>query len=533
MPAGKPRIGAAASSVWGPLREPVFRSIWIATLVSNVGTWMHDVSAGWLMTSMAPQPLMVALVQAATSLPMFLFALPAGALADIVDRRRLLLAAQTWMLLAAAALAALAYLGEVTPALLLAGTFALAVGAALNAPTWQAVVPELVPRVQLAEALALNGVAVNVARAVGPALGGFVIAGFGAGAVFLLNSLSFVAVIGALARWRREPERRALPPEKLFGAVRSGFRYVRRAPAFQAVIARSATFVLCGSALWALLPLVARVELQSGPAGYGTLLGSFGLGAIAAALALPRLRARVPVETLLGAATLVFAAVTAAIAHAPSLGVGCAATFAGGAAWLIFLSILNVTAQTALPGWVRARALATYLVFFFGAMSAGSAGWGWLAGRLGIPAALAVAAAAMVAGLAMRLRFPIAGGDGADLAPDVHWPAPAVVGRIAHDRGPVLVTLDYRIDPERAREFALAMDDVRVIRERDGAILWGLFVDAADPARYVESFLVDSWLEHLRQHERTTVADRAALERVRRFHVGADGPLVSHLIAGQ
>lgn len=532
MPDRGDRNDAAASSVWGPLSDGVFRSIWIAALISNVGTWMHDVSAGWLMTSMSAEPLMVALVQAATSLPMFLFALPAGALADIVDRRRLLLAAQTWMLLAAAALAGLAFVDAITPLRLLACTFALATGAALNAPTWQAVVPDLVPPNQLANALALNGVAINVARAVGPAIGGFIVAGFGAGAVFLLNSLSFVAVIAAIYRWRREPVQRALPPEKLFGAIRSGFRYVRRAPQFQAVVARSATFVLCGSALWALLPLVARVELQAGPAGYGTLLGFFGLGAVTAALVLPRLRAAWNVEVLLGGAALTLAAVIASVAHAPGLAFGCVATYAGGAAWLVFLSILNVTAQTAVPGWVRARALATYLVIFFGAMTAGSTGWGWLAGRIGIPSALAVAAAAMVAGTAMKRRFPIAGGKGADLAPDVHWPAPTIVGAIGHDRGPVLVTLDYRIDPEQARDFALAMDDVRVIRERDGAILWGLFVDAADPTRYVESFLVDSWLEHLRQHERITVADRIVLQRARRFHVGADGPVISHLIAG-
>jgi len=520
-------------SLWAPLRDGAFRTIWIATLVSNIGTWMHDVSAGWLMTTMAPEPLMVALVQAATSLPMFLFALPAGALADIVDRRRLLIAAQTWMLIAAAALAALAFAGEVTPLRLLAATFALAVGAAMNAPAWQAVVPDLVERQHLAEALALNGVAVNVARSVGPAIGGFIVAGFGPAAVFALNSLSFLAVIGALFRWRRKPTERALPPERLFGAIRSGFRYVRRAPAFQAVVARSGAFVLCGSALWALMPLVARVELGSGPAGYGTLLGAFGLGAIGAAVALPRLRAGFAVETLLAASTVTLALVIAAIARVPSLAVGCLVTFAGGAAWLLFLSILNVTAQTSVPGWVRARAIAAYLVIFFGAMSAGSAGWGWLAGRIGIPNAMAVAAAAMVAGLAMRRRFPVVGGEGADLAPDVHWPAPRVVGAIGYDRGPVLVTLDYRIDPERAREFSLAMEDVRVIRERDGALLWGLFVDAADPSRYVESFLVDSWVEHLRQHERTTVADRAILQRVRCFHIGSDGPVVSHLIAGE
>lgn len=525
--------GTVKSSAWAPLQNALFRSIWIAVLVSNIGTWMHDVSAGWLMTSMAPEPLLVSLVQASTSLPMFLLALPAGALADIVDRRRLLLAAQTWMLAAAAALACLAYLGAVTPVLLLACTFALGVGAAMNAPAWQAVVSELVPPQDLPNALVLNGVAINVARAVGPALGGLVVAGFGPAAAFSLNSLSFLAVIGALYRWRRETPDRNLPPERLFGAIRSGFRYVRRAPSLQAVVARVGLLILCASALWALLPLVARVELRSGPTGYGALLGALGAGAVTAALVLPQLRSALTVERILAGATAILALVTASVAHAPHIALACGATFAAGFAWLVLLSTFNVTAQTSVPGWVRARALSAYLVVFFGAMSAGSAGWGFVAGRAGVPAALALAAALMLAGLAFRRRFPIAGGEGADLAPDVHWPAPRVFGAIDLDRGPVLVTLDYRIDPARASDFSRAMDDVRVIRERDGAILWGLFVDAADPARYVESFLVDSWVEHLRQHERTTVADRAILERARRFHVGEDGPVVSHLIAGE
>jgi MFS family permease len=464
---------------------------------------------------------------------MFLLALPSGALADIVDRRRLLLAAQSWMLVAAAALAALAFLGAVTPLRLLACTFALGIGTALNAPAWHAIVSELVPPKNLVNALVLNGIAINVARAVGPALGGLVIAGFGPAAAFLLNSLSFLAVIHALYRWRRVPMDRTLPPERLFGAIRSGFRYVRRAPNFQAVVVRSGAFMLCGSALWALLPLIARVELESGPTGYGLLLGSFGAGAIIAALAVPRLRSAFSIERLLAVATTTFALVTALVAHAPDLGIACLGTLTGGFAWLVLLSTLNVTAQTAVPSWVRARALAVYLLVFFGAMTAGSSGWGLLAGRTGIPAALALAAMLMMGGLLLSRRFPIVGGDGVDLAPDVHWPAPQVVDAIQLDRGPVLVTLDYRIDPATAAEFSRVMDQVRVIRERDGAIVWGLFVDAADPTRYVESFLVDSWVEHLRQHERTTVADRATLERASRFHLGADGPVVSHLIASE
>lgn len=473
---------------------------------------------------------MVSLVQASTSLPMFLLAFPAGALADIVDRRRVLWCAQIAMMIAAAALGLLALLDAVTPERLLVFTFLLGAGMAVNAPAWQAIVPELVPRDELPSAVVLNGITNNVARSVGPAIGGLVVAAAGPGAAFLLNAASFVAVAVVLSRWQREVVESPLPAERLLGAMRAGFRYVRRAPSFQAVVIRSGAFILCASSLWALFPLLA-LALDRGPAGYGVLLASFGAGALVAAVSLPKVRLRVRLPVLVAASTAIYGAGLLALAFLTDHRLASLVLAIAGGSWLTLLSTFNVAAQSALPSWVRARALALYLVVFFGAMAGGSALWGALAARAGIPIALVTSAIGVVAGLGLARRFPVHGGEGVDLAPSVHFPAPQVVGIVDHDRGPVMVTLEYRIEPSGAAEFAALMDEIRVIRERDGAFFWGLFVDAADRQRYVESFLVDSWVEHLRQHDRVTVSDRVILERARRFHVGEQPPIISHWIA--
>ena len=303
----------APVSAWAPLRTPVFRALWIVSVVSNIGTWMHDVGAAWLMISLTPSPLLVALMQTATSLPIFLLALPGGALADIVDRRRLLLVTQSWMCATAVALGLVTLAGVTTPAVLLALTFALGLGAALNMPAWQATTPEMVPRAQLLAAVALGGVGFNVARAVGPALGGLIVAVAGSGAVFLLNALTFLGVIGAVYTWRRPPRERRLPPEHVLGAMRAGVRYVRHAPLFRAVLVRTAVFIICGSATWALLPVVGRRDLGLSALGYGVLLGCLGLGAVAGSAVLPRLRARLSVDALVIVATIIFGAATLAV----------------------------------------------------------------------------------------------------------------------------------------------------------------------------------------------------------------------------
>jgi MFS family permease len=525
------RDRAAMTSAWSPLRQPLFRALWLAAVTSNIGTWMQSTGAVWLMTSLTPSPLMVALVQTATSLPFFLLALPAGALADVVDRRRLLLGTQGWMLAAAAVLGLLTLVGATTPWTLLALTFLLGLGTAMNTPAWQAITPDLVSRPELPAAVALGGVAINLARAVGPALGGLIVAAAGTGAVFLLNAASFVGVMIVLYRWHPSPQKSALPAEGVWGAMRAGMRYVRHAPALDAVLVRTAVFISCGSALWALLPLVARREMGLSAVGYGVLLGCLGMGAIAGTALLPKVRRRVAVDVHVAGATVVFAAVTMALAYLRDFGALCAALMAGGMAWTTLMSTLNATAQLALPSWVRARGLAMYAFVFMGGLAAGGALWGTVAARVGISLALSCAALGLVVGLTVMTRYRLAIGEALDLTPSRHWPEPAVVIAPQPEEGPVLVLVEYHIDLARAHAFALAMRAVRLERLRDGAIRWGLFRDPANPGRYVEAFTVVSWLEHLRQHERVTMADRAAETRAYAFHIGEAPVVISHLVA--
>jgi MFS family permease len=475
---------------------------------------------------------MVALVQAATNLPFFVLAIPAGALADIVDRRRLLLVAQSWMLLVAVALAVVTFTGQMTPWLLLALTFLLGLGSALNAPAWQATTPDLVPREEIPAAVALGGISMNGARAVGPALGGLMVAAAGPGATFLLNAVSFLGVLFVLARWRRPQEPSPLPAERFVGAMRAGLRYVRYAPKFQAVLLRTMVFIVGGSSLLALLPILIKQDPSLGPAHYGILLGCFGAGAVIAVVLLPALVRRVGVDRTVTVAFLVLAAMTLAVAWLPDYSLRCGLVLLAGAAWLAALTRLNATAQAAVPRWVRARALAVYLLVFYGGMAAGSVLWGFVADHAGVALALTASAAWMLVGLLATMGFRLPEGEGAELEPSRHWPEMAAAPCVELERGPVLVTVEYRIDPSRAGEFLDAIRPLRAARLRDGAFHWDLFRDAADPARIVEVFLVESWVEHLRQHERVTEADRIVQDRLRAFQQANTPPVVTHLVSG-
>lgn len=522
---------AGEHSPWGPLRQPVFRALWIATVASNLGTWMQNVGASWLMTALTPSPLIIAMVQAATSLPVFLLALPAGALADITDRRRLLLITQLWMLLAAAALSAATYAGAMSPALLLLLTFILGVGAAMNGPAWQATVGDLVAPHELSAAVSLNSAAFNLARAVGPALGGIILARAGAGTVFLLNALSFVGVLFVLYRWKSGQRETVLPAERFVGALRAGARYVRHAPAVSAVLVRTAAFILFGSAIWALLPLVVKTEMGRGPSAYGVLLGGFGAGALMGAALLPKLKSRTTLDIRVTGASAVFAVVTIGAGLIRIYPVIITLMLLGGAAWMVVLSSLNVAARMVVPAWVQARSLAVYLLVFQGGTAVGSLAWGALAGRLGVSLTLVAAGVGLIISLSSALLFPLRGGESLDLRPAADWPEPDLAAELDADSGPAFITVEYRVELPNADEFVRAMADMRRIRRRDGALQWGLFVDVTDPQRYVEEFLVESWLEHLRQHERATVSDREVQERVRSLHAGPELPRVSHYVS--
>jgi len=384
-----------ASSALAPLREPLFRTLWVAAVISYTGTWMQNVGAGWLMTQLTMSPLMVGLVQAAMTVPVFLVILPAGALADMVDRRRLLLMTQGWMVLASGLLGIFTLLGYVTPWVLLMFTFLLGLGSVMNDPAWQAITPEIVSAEQHAPAVALNSVGFNVARAVGPALGGLVIAVAGSGVAFLLNAVSFFGVIFFLYRWKR-PHFEHLETGRVMDALLTGLRYVRGAPAVRSILIRAGAFSVAASSLLALLPILARPH---GATGYGLLLGFFGAGALAGAAVLPRLRSRLSVDGVVAVAILIFAVMTFAAGRVQSFALLSLILFASGPAWIGILACLNVAAQTMSPSWLRARALSMYLLVLQGGMALGSTIWGALATRVGVPTALLCSAVALVAGL--------------------------------------------------------------------------------------------------------------------------------------
>lgn len=516
-----------------PLRQPLFRSLWIASIASNIGTWMQNVGGAWLMTSLTPSPLMVALMQTATSLPVFLVGLPAGALADIVDRRRLLLFWQTWMLVAAALLGILTLFGATTPGILLGLTFALGLGSAMNAPAWQAIVPELVSRAQLTTAVTLNSAGFNVARAVGPALGGIIVAAASPAAVFLLNAASFLGVIAVIYFWQRQPRKSALPAERIVGAIRAGLRYMHHEPALRAVLVRTAVFIFSASGLWALLPLVAKKELKLGSFGYGVLLGCLGIGAVIGAFLLPKVRRKLSTHNLIIAATIIFALATLALAYVRNLGLVGAALMMGGLAWTTTMSSLNASTQLAVAPWVQARSLGFYQLVFQGGLASGSVVWGIIAERWGNSVALSGAALGLIVGLLAAIRYRLIAGEKLDLSPSLHWGEPIVLIDVQLEHGPVLITIEYRIDPEKGQDFTDAIHALSHVRLRDGAIRWSIWRDTADPGRYVETYVLESWGEHLRQHQRFTVSDRVCENKVRSFHIGEKPPIVSHLIYAQ
>ncbi len=519
------------ASPWQPLSRPLFRSLWIAAIASNMATWMHDVGAAWLMTTLAPSPLMVSMVQASTSLPLFVLALPAGAFADVFDRRRLLLLTQGWMLVAAAGLAMLTAAEVTGPVLLLVFTFAIGVGTAFNAPAWQAIVPEIVPREALHSAVALNSAGINLARAIGPALGGLIVARLGPQAAFGLNALSFIGVIVVLYRWQREKPVNRLPAEHLFGAMVAGLRYARYATGFRNVLGRAFLFVFPASALWGLLPLLARQELNLSASGYGLLLGAVGLGAVSGAYFLPRLRKKIAVDKLTTGATVIYAMVLLALAmlrHVPLMVI---VMLISGAMWITMLTALNVSAQSVAAGWVRARVLSVYLIVFFGSMAIGSIIWGALANALTMTPVFLIASAVALVGTIANRWLPLASTEGIDLSPSLHWPTPNLDIPVKDERGPALVTIEYQINPSEKTNFRHVMHELRASRLRDGAIQWNLFNDPDVEERYLEVFMVRSWIDHLRQHERVTESDREIQEKLRTFLKDDTEPVVSHFIA--
>ena len=521
---------ATPASSFAPLRHASFAVLWVATVLGNVGSFMRDVASSWLVTDLSASPTAVALIQTAATLPVFLLAIPAGVLSDILDRRRFLIFVQLVLAGVSASLMVLSQTGALTVEWLIALTFIGGIGGALMAPTWQAIVPELVPRADLKGAVALNSLGINIARAIGPALGGLLLASFGAGLTYGADVASYVLVIGALLWWKRPATPDTGLSEDFLGAFRAGLRYARASTELHRVMLRSAVFFLFASAVWALLPLVAR-QLLGGTAGYyGVLLGAVGAGAIGGALLLPRLRQRLGPDGLVLLASLLAAGVMLALALLRHQVLAVALMALLGLGWIVALTTLNGVAQSILPNWVRGRGLAVYLTVFNGAMAAGSLGWGLVAQLLGVPATLLVGAAGLtlVALAFHRVRLP--SGE-ADLQPSNHWPEPLLAQPVAHDRGPVMIQVEYRIRLADRPAFLAALRRLSIERRRDGAYAWGITEHSAEPERVMEWFLVESWAEHLRQHQRVSQADADLQAEAVRYHVGPGRPQVHHFLA--
>jgi len=515
---------------FAPLRQPVFAVLWAATVLGNVGSFMRDVASSWMVTELSPSPAAVALIQTAATLPIFLLAIPAGVLSDILDRRRFLIFIQIMLACVSGTLLVLSRTQALTVEYLVALTFVGGIGAALMGPTWQSIVPELVPRSDLKNAVALNSLGINIARAIGPAVGGLLLASFGAAAAYGADVLSYVFVIAALVWWKRPPAVDTGLSEQFFGAFRAGLRYARASRELHVVLLRAAVFFLFASSVWALLPLVAR-NMLGGTAGfYGVMLGAVGAGAILGAVLLPRMRAKLDADGLVLAASLISAAVMVGLAVAPPQWVAVLLMLLLGVGWIIALTTLNGVAQAVLPNWVRGRGLAIYLTVFNGAMAGGSLGWGLIAQEIGVPTTLIVGAAglALVAFVFHRIKLPT--GE-ADLQASNHWPEPLLSAPVAHDRGPVMVQVEYRIRKDDRPAFLIAMKALSLERRRDGAYAWGVTEHTADPERVMEWFLVESWAEHLRQHHRVSNADADLQGEALRFHLGPGKPEVHHFLA--
>jgi MFS family permease/quinol monooxygenase YgiN len=519
------------SSAWSPLRRQTFGRLWLASLATYLAVWMQSVAGAWLMTSLTLTPLLVALMQTAISLPMCLLSLPAGVLADLVDRRRLILSTQALLLIASCALAALTLLDAIGAVGLLGLTFLLGTGMALNGPAWQASMCEAIERHEIAQALTLIGIAYNIARAVGPALAGGIQAAGGPGLVFVINAAAYAWVVAVAWRWHPASSRSQLPPERLISAIRVGLNYAVHTGAVRAPLIRSAAFMLPASSLWALIPVVGQARLGTSAAGFGFLIGSLGVGAILGGLLLPWLRARVALETQIATATAGYALTLALTALLPNVWTLCPALIVGGAAWSVALTSLSAALLTSVPMWVRSRTIALSMLASQGFMAGGAALWGVIANHGGTDLALALASGLMVILLFWARRHPVEFGQESDVTLAPTEVQPAFSSPVPPEAGPVAVEIRYRIDPRQREAFLLASELVGKLRRRNGARIWRLYRDLADEALFVERFIVDSWVDYQRQLTRSTLADHAHEERVRAFLQPGAEIEVSHYLA--
>lgn len=521
-----------ASSL-APFRHTVFRTLWVATLASNLGSLVQAVGAAWMMTTISDSNGMVALVQASTTLPIMIFSLIAGALADNFDRRDIMLAAQIIMMVVSTLLAIFALAGWLSPWLLLTFTFLIGCGTALHNPSWQASMGDIVPREDLPGAITLNSMSYNLMRSIGPAVGGLVVALGGAASAFTLNAVSYIALIRALLRWKPERPARSLPREALLGAISSGLRYISMSPNLLKVMCRSFIFGFAAVSILALLPLVTRDFVEGGAFSYGIILGCFGAGAIGGAMLNSRLRERWPNEAIVRGAFLIFAASAIALAYSRSMWLSCLVLLPAGACWVVTLSLFNVTVQLSTPRWVVGRALALYQTATFGGMAVGSWIWGLVAEGSGTDHALILAGITLIAGAAIGLRFALPEFSTLNLDPLNRFNEPALQLELRPRSGPIMIMVDYEIAQKDVDAFLAAMAERRRIRIRDGARQWSLLRDLENPNVWTESYHVPTWVEYVRHNMRRTYADAEISDRLLALHRGPDRPRVHRMIERQ
>jgi len=513
-----------------PLRHVSFRRFYIGSVAVALGYTMQATVAAWLMATLTTSALMVALVQTASTAPSLLFGLLAGSLADIVDRRKIILATQLILLAATATLGAAAMLGLLGPKALLAGTFLTGAGFTLYLPAQQASINDLVGRADLPRALGLGAVAFNLARAVGPALAGALAAWAGSGSALLASALFFLVMIVAVRGWDSPP--RSIPgvPETLLSGIQSGLRYARHSPPMLALLARNLSFCICASALWALLPVIARDQLGLGAGGFGLLFASFGTGAIIGALSIPRQLHRVSLNTIVSAGVVLWAIATLLIAATHTTAIALVSAFAAGVAWVGVLASLSAGTQSTAPAWVRARAVAMSFVVMQASLALGSVLWGWLASSEGTRVALAVSAGTLLALLALSYRVQVRMGDEADVTPSLQLQGLAIAVEPLPDDGPVLIQVEYQINPENREAFLGAIQTIEPTRRRNGASNWRVFRDLGEDGRFVERFIIASWAEYVRLRTRMTVTDRQIQERVAQLQRPGVAIRISRLI---
>lgn len=523
-PAAKP------ASPWDALKNSTFRWLWLATLVSNIGSWMHEVGAGWLMTTLTTSPVMVALMQTATSLPAFFILLPSGALSDIVDRRKYLITANIGRLIVAVVIAVLTLTGLIGQWSLLFFTLFLGINIAMIMPTWQAIIPEVVQRADLQGAVGLNTLGMNISRVLGSLIAGAIIAISGSGAVFVCNAVSLLFIITVLVRWQRVKPESPLPPERFWPAVLTGLRFVRHSPALQATIYRSIGFYFFASVMWALLPLIARDLLEGNERTYSYLFAAISIGAIGSAFLLPTLRRYMTNDQLITRAGLVFAAGISTTATVHNHAVAMLALCVCGAAWITVMTGAQMSAQTALPNWVKSRGIAIFQTFFMGSLAIGPVVWGSIAEITSLTFSIVIASVGLFIASLFTRRWPVSGNDHLDHTPSKHWETPQPKLVIAPHQGPVMITIRYKPEPAQLPQFLFEIHLLGKARQRDGATFWEIFEDATNPGLYLETYVVNTWLDHLRQHERISKQDALVQARIKALLQPGTTPVVTQFV---